>query len=409
MKHMQALIPTVVSLALCLSLAPQATAQGGPGSHIFYSDGGNGDDEIIHIYSSNGVWHYENVSVATGATGTNALPFAGQTFVAFHDSLGEHLFYIYACTCGNAVIQLYWQASTASWQPYQILTNGAVQPESSTNGNLTGFADSLGEHVFYTGADQHIHQLYGHNGWTNQDLTSTTPGAVALEVGSALTSFADSLGEHVFYEDANQHIHQLYGHNGWVDQDMTNIAGAGPEAMTAMTSFADSLGEHFFFVGTDGNIYQLYGHNTWIVQNLTPFYTNTVAPDTLLSSFSDGVGEHVSYFNPNTEIPNYDVMELCGCNGAWTVTDLTETTGGYPHQAWGNQSGLASFSSGTGSGIIEQVAYMGIYQPGNLREDVYVEWWNSSGGWHFEDLNVVTGAPSSTTTFPNAGLTAFNQ
>ena len=95
----------------------------------------------------------------------------------------------------------------------------AVAP--AAGGALTSFADSYGEHAYYIGADQHVHQLYFDNKtWVDQDLTAATKGPEAAN-GSALSSFDDSYGEHAYYIGADQHVHQLYFSGTWVDQDLT--------------------------------------------------------------------------------------------------------------------------------------------------------------------------------------------
>jgi hypothetical protein len=199
-------------------------------------------------------------------------------------------------------------------------TGGALAANVALS--LSSFSDSLGEHLFYTAANSHIYQLYGHWEdicfsvfgnrfclgpffvWDNQDLTAKTGGTVG---GWSLTSFSDSLGEHVFYISTDQHVHQLFGNTaGWVDQDLSLQAGTS-QSGTVLTSFSDSFGEHVQYIGPDNHVHQLWHNGTtigpWLDQDLT--IIGNGSPISLscfqfLTSFSDLSGEDVFYF-PGTK------------------------------------------------------------------------------------------------------------
>jgi hypothetical protein len=96
---------------------------------------------------------------------------------------------------------------------------------------LTSFADSLGEHIYFEGTNFHIYQLYyafSSRSWLGAaDLTAGTDG-VPPEDGGQLTSFADSLGEHVAWEDTSQNLHQFFyslSTRSWSDQNLSSAAG----------------------------------------------------------------------------------------------------------------------------------------------------------------------------------------
>lgn len=62
---LQRLLLSAIVVFFCLSTARLTAAQGGSGCHIFYAEA---NDQIIHLYGSNGVWKYQNATVLTGAT-----------------------------------------------------------------------------------------------------------------------------------------------------------------------------------------------------------------------------------------------------------------------------------------------------------------------------------------------------
>jgi hypothetical protein len=73
-------------------------------------------------------------------------------------------------------------------------------------------AQSAGEyHYFYVDSSQHIEHLslLGSTYGTWQDITSINRGPAVSSEGS-IAGFADSLGDHVFYYGSNQHVYSLY-------------------------------------------------------------------------------------------------------------------------------------------------------------------------------------------------------
>jgi hypothetical protein len=344
------------------------------------------------------------------------LPVQGTPITSFSDSLGFHVFlYELSNPLTTHVYQLYYQASTGKWQNQDITATANGVPPS---GSLTSFADSLGEHVFYEGTDQHIHQLYGHNTWTDQDLTVISRASVDPAAGTSLTSFVDSLGEHFFYIATDSHIHQLYGHNTWSDQDLTAAAtGVSPSSGTVLTGFNDAQGEHVYFIGADNRVHQLWGHNSWSDQDLTSMTGNLLFPPVAssLASFANTYGEHVYYLSNATPSKD-DIMELCGCSGRWLLNDTTEHTSGQPGTVLG--SPLSGYSSGTGTSTIGQVPYLGSSAAGSGFADVKTEYCNLacnniSGGanWQSSDVTSLTGAPPARdpSFWGPQGLSSFQQ
>jgi hypothetical protein len=401
MLRMRSLLLPAALWTLLLGLSAQLVAQGGSSSaHVFYT---SASGHVIQLYGFDGSWYYSDPTALSGGPTTS---YFNQPMTSFTDSLGNHVFYLAESGSVAHVFQLYYQFSSGTWLS-QDITAAAGGPEPGYG--LTGFEDSLGEHVFYEGVDEHIHQLYGHNGWTDQDLTALSHATAEPGLESPLTSFADSLGEHLFYTGTGHHVRQLYGNNGWSDQDLTALSDAPLDATTQspLASFSDSYGEHLFYIGTDYRVHQLYGDNGWTDQDLMPNSLDLAAAGFgSLTGFSDSVGEHVFLLTADGDTPNYDVLELCGCDGEWQLSDLTqETSGAYPHQAFENGP-VVSFSQGSGSSTIEQAPYLGLATAGESTIDVYVEWWTPSAGWNISNLNALTGAPSANMP-DNGNLTGF--
>lgn len=103
---------------------------------------------------------------------------------------------------------------------------------AASGSKLTGFVftppgSSVGMDVFYLGADQHVHLLqWSNNTWIPSDLNTAAGGAPLAASGSALTGFvftptgsADQM--HVFYFGADQHVHELLFANSWSHNDLT--------------------------------------------------------------------------------------------------------------------------------------------------------------------------------------------
>ena len=87
----------------------------------------------------------------------------------------------------------------------------------------------------------------GTNTWIDQDLTNLAAGSLAA-LASDVSSYAFTDGQHVFYAASDQHIHQLYyapHTNSWIDQDLTNFA-SGSLAMSGscLSGYANTNGQH---------------------------------------------------------------------------------------------------------------------------------------------------------------------
>ena len=85
-----------------------------------------------------------------------------------------------------------------------------------------------GSRVYFTDADNHVHELaWTGSGWNTTDLTAVAtwpggqPAAVPRRAGSALASH-DSGGSRVYFTDADNHVHELaWTGSGWNTTDLT--------------------------------------------------------------------------------------------------------------------------------------------------------------------------------------------
>lgn len=272
-----------------------------------------------------------------------------KTISSFSDAAGQHVFYT---GTEQHIHQLYWNPNNG-WVD-QDLTLASFAPFSAKwGGPLASFSDSSGEHVFYVDTNAHVNQLYFNgSGWSNQDLTNMT-GSV-LNNSNALTGFADGFGEHAMYIGMDQHVHQLYypaSGGGWSDQDLTVQSGASNLASPGqMTSFVNSY-EHAIYMGMDQSVYQIYfdinnhgwlGHN----QDLSRLANAKVSIGGVsVSSFSDSSGEDVLYVGSDQHV--YDLNYRSG----WGNLDLSNQSCVKPYPLPDLETALSSYSDRTGEHI----------------------------------------------------------
>lgn len=187
--------------------------------------------------------------------------------------------FLYTADTGH----IYHVTPNQAWQDLTQLLSAPPILQASSGDPITGFADGVGDHIFYIGASSgHLYQLYycgkncvPLNTWILQDLTQMAGNAPLPVTASAVSSFVSGTQEHVFYFGVNQHVYQLVttSTGGWTYQDLTASAG-GVVAVGAssLSSFNDSFGQHIFYLGTNHHVYQLYyaySSGTWVDQDLT--------------------------------------------------------------------------------------------------------------------------------------------
>jgi len=324
-----------VAFLVILSAIP-SFGQGAPTSkHIFYIDAKNHVDMFWQEYiASEGVfaWEWQDLTATTGAPA----PISGSRLTSFGDIFGGHVIYLGA---SQHVYQLYWNPSSNSWG-YGDLTSTAGAPAAVAGTQLTSFSDSPGEHVIYSGTNNHVYQLYFNAGllkWGYGDLTATA-GAPSAVSKSPLASFVDSPGEHILFLGTNQHIYQLYWNSGnheWGYGDLTAATGNTLAATnTTLTGFADSSNvEHVGYLGPNQHVYELYDNGSWHNRDLSALTGNTLAlSGGVISGFYDKSdayygpgGEHYFYVGAKQHI---DLLLSTNGGSSWTNTDITAAIGG---------------------------------------------------------------------------------
>jgi len=234
-------------------------------AHVFYIGGGSQHVQMLSF--NDGIWTTEDLTTLASATkeATGASPVA-----SFQDSLGESVFYIGA---DIYVHQLNLGVGAAQWVDQVLsaqVSNGSVTGAGFFVSGLSAFVDSYGEHVFYVSFDQHVHHLnFTASKWTDTDLTTKTSGPQAW-LATALSGFSDGYGYHAVYISGDEHVHQMYYDNAnWVDQDLTGRAKPVEESQvplaaggSALSSLANSLGELIFYLSADQHVHLLVFANT---------------------------------------------------------------------------------------------------------------------------------------------------
>jgi hypothetical protein len=227
------------------------------GAHVLYI---SSDHHLHQLSFSGGAWTDLDLSLTTRST-TTAYP--GSSLASYADGYGYHALYIGK---DGHVHQAYFD--NVNWSD-QDLTSASKALDVAPEAGLAAYSDRYGEHVFYVGSDGHLHQL-GYTGggwpgsWADTDLTKLTGGPQVVNT-SALTGFADTFGDHAFYLGVDQDVHQLYFDNTqWVDQDLTDIATPVQESEvpaaaigSALSSLADAYGEQVLYVGSDQHVHLL--------------------------------------------------------------------------------------------------------------------------------------------------------
>jgi hypothetical protein len=168
-----------------------------------------------------------------------------------------HLFYRSA---DNYIHEL-WFAADSGWQHAHTTYLTGAPPAA---GDPCGYAwegDGT-QHVFYRGADGHIHQLWyiADSRWHRSDVTFDT-GAPLAAGDPCGYAWEDDRTQHVFYRGVDGHIHQHWyiAGSGWHRSDVTFDTGATPAAGDPC-GYAWELDrtQHVFYRGTDNHVHELW-------------------------------------------------------------------------------------------------------------------------------------------------------
>jgi hypothetical protein len=300
-------------------------------------------------------------------------PIVLSPLTSFTDAFGDHLFFVdsnHHLNQSSDAHQLDFQ--TASNTDLGVQSWGGISGYSSA-GEFT-FASTIFARVFYVSSNQHVHMLVSSNGgpFGDSDLTSRTGNLLALQY-SSVTSFHDANGEHVFYSGANQHLYQLYGswisyyicspllgcgqvsYINWVNQDLTLAPTNAPLVAGELSSFSDGTGEHVFYISNDVHIHELqYANGSWSQQDLTlTAGTFPFGGQTGLTSLSNALGEQLFYIGSDLNV--HDVF-LSSSGGS--VENITSSANGpIANPCFGLE--LTSFTRSTSNQVESEVFYTG--------------------------------------------------
>jgi RHS repeat-associated protein len=402
-------------------------------SHTFYL---GTNQHIYHLFwNSTGSWQDQDVS----SMANSALAASGSALTSFASSDGNyHVVYFDA---NNHVNQL--AGGGSNWSN-QDITAAAGAGAAASGSALAGYAGTYAPHIYYQGTNQHIYQFWLNGStWVNNDLTAASGTSIVPPSGTKLTSFLDSLGEHSFYRGQDNHVYQLFWNGSTLaNQDLMDMAAldlvdgpCAPEngicywgsqahvvgfgangaynfltvsgnvacnvatfgdpapgvlkacylvnsgfpvaaAGSKLASVADSNGEHVYYLTSNGHSHHLWfdGEN-WHDQDQTSFAGTSVvaASGSALTSFtisSDG-SEHVIYLGTNNHV--YDMSYSSVTD--WVNTDLTASSGATVTAVAGGA--LTSF--GLSAGNPGHVQYL------TSNGHLYHLYWNGSV-WQNQDL-----------------------
>ncbi|WP_197514769.1 choice-of-anchor D domain-containing protein [Mycobacterium sp. 852013-50091_SCH5140682] len=264
--------------ALARAVAPVATSEltghalGDDSKHVFLV----GTDGHVHelFIGSSGRWADNDLTALAGG----ATPRLTTTLTSHR--LGDdsqHVFFI--GTDGHVHELFIGSGAGASWADNDLTAlAGAMSPNPATALTSYRLGDDS-QHVFFIGTDSHVHELFIGSGagasWADNDLTAMA-GAVISTPGTALTGFPLGNGsQHVFFIGADSHVHELDIDSGgsWADHDLTTLAGAVPPIpATGLTGYPlGNDSKHVFFIGAGHHVHELFftAGPGWVDNDLT--------------------------------------------------------------------------------------------------------------------------------------------
>ena len=153
-------------------------------------------------------------------------------------------------------------SGTTGWHAGD-LTAATGAPPPAAQASLTGYAfeTQRTQHIVYTGADTHLHELWSDRsiGWHSADLTAATGAPPAR--GLAGYAFDQQGTEHVVYTAADHHLHELWWSNGWHLGDLTAATGAAIPGSDVLVAYAFEVQgtQHAAYISAgDAHIHELW-------------------------------------------------------------------------------------------------------------------------------------------------------
>jgi hypothetical protein len=302
------------------------------GQHLYYVDN-SGDIRHLLVF-----WNgTKNVITNEDFTAMTGVHSSYGPLSAFSNQRGEHLYTIDA-TWGN-IVHLFWNGSRekveylAAWSGTPCVLSGSLAPRTA----LTSFGDGSTELVYYVGPSGHVCEFAFYNGAEgNYDLTAMSGASPAGDAGQ-IAGFSDSNGQHVFYVGTNQHVYwlNLSPSGVWKKLDLTaqvggNLAEWSSYVGNSLTAFSNAWGEQVFYTDVYQHVAKINVTNK-TYQDLTamssgPVVTQASWCGTPITSISndDKSGEDVLYVGRDSH-----VWELHSSNSSsWSSFDLTSMYSG---------------------------------------------------------------------------------
>lgn len=322
-----------------LSIATGATNRGDPRSdacsdvsgyvldntqHVVYT---RCDGHIVELKYINGGWHYNDLTVASGApprtmNGAYANAPSGYTW-----GKTQHVVYNADGASGQqgGHIHELWFDGTWHFNDLTIASGAPANALFAPSGYATHHLAVRGQlalgdtqHVVYLGDDKHIHELWFDGIWHFNDLTIAS-GAPA-NANSTPSGYASGNTQYVVYQSANRHIHELWFDGTWHFNDLTNASGAPATASYRPAGYTWGNTRHVVYTSSDFHVHELWlNGGGWHFNDLT---YSTGAPAVAWfnpSGYAWGNTMHVIY-------PDYNgnINELW-FDGNWYFSDLTKS------------------------------------------------------------------------------------
>jgi len=233
-----------------------------PARTLFYLE--LGQYHVHRIHWDGSTWSHDDLTAVLNPPGlpSGVLPAGkGSGLTCCGSESNAHVFYIGP---DQHVHRIHWDGKKWEHEDLTTLAEAAnipvPVPPAVMGSAVTCFGSGNNTRVFYFSpaspgdTDLHVHQIFWDGQKWGHDNLSILAGAenAPAVIGSGLTSFGPGSDAHVFYVGANRHVHCLYWTGDqWVHVDLTNPADASDEPPvigTGLACFGPGTNAHVFYV-----------------------------------------------------------------------------------------------------------------------------------------------------------------
>jgi hypothetical protein len=333
----------------------------------------NPSSDVATLTLSPTSWHFDNLTVDTGAPGP-----VSEVAAYVRSDNGTNAI-VYRSADGH-IHELSLLEGASTWQAGDL---SSLTGATAAVGNPAAYVRSDGTNaVVYRGSDGHIHEIsleVGANIWTVNDLTSaaSAPAASGDPVGFVRH---DTVNAVVYQAASSGHIYELtlpLAGLAWGFDDLTAITGAPAEAGPARAYVRSDNYSSIVYRATDNDIHEIYlapGSSTsWSTGDIT---ATAGAP-----AASGDPAPYVRSDNTNSVVysgSDGDVHELAlPQGGAWSVYDLTALTG----------------APSVKGGVIGYVRADSVNAVNFQGSNNHIYELALSGNWSVNDLTAIAGGP----------------